>query len=59
MRYSQRELLCATAAAGLLFASPAVAQTESGELEEVVVTAQKRAESVQDVPAAISALNRS
>ena len=36
--------------------SAAYAQTSSGGLEEIVVTAQKRQESLQDVPVAIQAL---
>jgi outer membrane receptor protein involved in Fe transport len=45
------------ASAALLAAmSAAYAQTTSGGLEEIVVTAQKRQESLQDVPVAIQAL---
>jgi len=45
------------ASAALLTAmSAAYAQTTSGGLEEIVVTAQKRQESLQDVPLAIQAL---
>jgi outer membrane receptor protein involved in Fe transport len=45
------------ASAALLAAmSAAYAQTTSGSLEEIVVTAQKRQESLQDVPLAIQAL---
>jgi outer membrane receptor protein involved in Fe transport len=45
------------ASAALLTAmSAAYAQTTSGGLEEIVVTAQKRQESLQDVPLAVQAL---
>jgi iron complex outermembrane receptor protein len=45
------------AVAALPFASTAIGQTSSGlSLEEVVVTARKREESLQDVPVAISAV---
>lgn len=45
------------ASAALLTAmSAAYAQTTSGGLEEIVVTAQKRQESLQDVPVAIQAI---
>ena len=49
----------ASAVAAVLAASPtqvAWAQAASGGLEEVVVTAQRRSESLQDVPLAITAL---
>jgi iron complex outermembrane receptor protein len=50
--------LSATAAiAAAIVVSPAAAQSGSGGgLEEIVVTAQKREESLQDVPIAVSAL---
>ena len=47
----------AATTAGALTAVPAIAQEESAAgLEEVVVTARKRAESLQDVPVAVTAL---
>jgi len=49
----------ASAVAAVLAASPAqvvLAQATSGGLEEVVVTAQRRAENLQDVPLAITAM---
>lgn len=48
--------LLAASAAVLCAAQPALAQ-ESGEIEEVVVTAQKRAENIQDVPLSIMAVS--
>ena len=59
LRYS----LLISAAAGGLLASSASAQTASapsqdtGQLQEIVVTAQKRAENLQKVPVAVSAFN--
>jgi len=38
-----------------LFAGPAAAQTP-GVLEEIIVTAQKREQSLEDVPASVSAI---
>ncbi len=43
------------AALGAALVSPALAQEETQTLEEITVTAQKRAQNVQDVPIAISA----
>lgn len=54
------QVLClAVAAVGSTYVSPAVAQeaTRSATLEEVVVTAQRRAETLQEVPLAVTALN--
>ena len=47
----------ALALTGLL-AAPAAAQME-GVLEEIVVTAQKREQSLEDVPASVSAISSS
>lgn len=49
-------MLVAGASALALVVPAAVAQTASVGLEEIVVTAQKRAENVQEVPIAISAV---
>jgi len=62
---SLRALLCASGAIGGLTASPAhaaasdavAASPSSTEIGELIVTAQKRSESVQTVPAAISAIS--
>ncbi len=40
-----------------LYAGGAIAQEESVGLEEIVVTARKRQESIQDVPVAVSAIS--
>jgi iron complex outermembrane receptor protein len=41
-----------------LIATPALAQSGGTQLEEVVVTAQKRAQNLQDVPISITALTQ-
>jgi len=54
-------LLLGAAASAVSMASPAVAQDEAvgtGGLEEIVVTAQKREQSLQDVPIAVTALTQ-
>jgi outer membrane receptor protein involved in Fe transport len=48
--------LAAVSTVALMCAAPAVAQT-SNEIEEIVVTAQKRTESLQDVGIAVTALS--
>ncbi|MDP3749133.1 MAG: TonB-dependent receptor, partial [Phenylobacterium sp.] len=60
---SRRKLLAAGVAAAALagVALPAIAQTESAPsnvIEELVVTAQKKAEALQDVPIAVSAFDQ-
>ncbi|HEX2559823.1 TonB-dependent receptor [Phenylobacterium sp.] len=47
------------AASSLTLGSAALAQTASTTLDEVIVTAQKREESIQDVPIAVSAFSES
>ena len=61
MKRLKREKLAATlstAVTGLLLVHGAAAGSDFA-IEEVIVTAQKRAESVQEIPAAISALSAS
>jgi len=55
MQKNLASLLAATFV-GPLFAPAAWSQTESAQLEEVVVTARRRLESVSDVPISITAL---
>ena len=54
-------LLCSAAASFVAIATPALAQedtaTETVGIGDIVVTAQKRAENIQDVPIAISAVS--
>ena len=46
-----------TSAAHAQEAAPAAEETTTGGLDEIIVTAQKRSESLQDTPLAISAIN--
>ena len=54
-RTSRLWALAATHAASLLAVPPVLAATESGQIEEIVVTARQRAENIEDVPATITA----
>jgi len=56
MPYAHLGLRCASIAAAVLPFSVAIAQ-ESDSLEEVIVTAQKREERLQDVPISVTALS--
>src|SRR5438067_13142599 len=44
------------ASCGAAAAEPAAGTTEGGALEEIIVTAQKREQSIQDVPCSMQAL---
>lgn len=58
-RSRQRMWLCATTGLALASLTPSARAQDAaapGMLEEVIVTAQKRRESIQDVPVAVSAL---
>jgi iron complex outermembrane receptor protein len=60
LRAWRKAAMASTALAGLLLAGQARAADEPvASLDEVVVTAQKRAERLQDVPVAVSALSGS
>src|SRR5580700_4987742 len=52
------KFICTALVSGsLMVIQPAPAQTSSNSLDEIVVTAQRRAERLQDVPEAITALS--
>jgi len=58
MKYSHTRLSLSILASSMAFATLSVEAVESGfELEEVVVTAQKRAQDLQDVPIAVTAMD--
>lgn len=54
MKYTQRKTPLASA---VLLSLPLLAQAQTPVLEEVIVTAQKRAQSLQDVPVSVSAIS--
>ncbi len=58
MHFNRKPLVIglAAAVAGFTITPQALAQSESLAIEEVVVTARKRTENLQDVPIAISAI---
>jgi iron complex outermembrane receptor protein len=64
MKFTQTKYACALSKAALLAgsvlaATPALAQSDDGfQLEEVVVTAQKRQQNLQDVPIAVTAITQ-
>src|SRR5690606_23272568 len=56
----KKGLLGSTAVLACLMAAPVMAQSQmeaSAGLDEIIVTAQKRSENLQDTPLSISALN--
>ena len=61
--YARTSLVSSVSALAMLAGTPALAQTEQAEqeadvgIEEIVVTAQRQAESLQDVPIAVSAFS--
>ena len=56
-RYASRRLVLTAAISGILYATAPSVMAADFSLEEVVVTARKTEESVQDVPVAISAFS--
>ncbi|WP_374452880.1 TonB-dependent receptor [Phenylobacterium sp.] len=57
LRTAPRARWFAASAICALLGTPAAAQTAGAELEELVVTAQRRSENLQNVPMAVSALS--
>jgi len=50
--------LGSTSAIALLFATPVQAQSTDGAFDEIIVTATKRTENIQDVPVSVTALTQ-
>ena len=57
-RYLSRSILMACATAGSIWSSPLVAQEGVAVLEEIVVTARRREERLQDVPISMTIFNQ-
>lgn len=55
LRRAYRATLLTTIVSAIAF--PAFAQSNDGALEEIIVTAQKRAQSLQDVPSSVAAVS--
>ncbi|MEM7569083.1 MAG: TonB-dependent receptor [Pseudomonadota bacterium] len=55
--FTKSLLLASAASAGLTAAPAAMAQDDGLGLEEILVTAQRRAQSIQDIPIAVSAFD--
>ena len=60
MTFSRKYLLMMATAASFIFTAPVQAQSDDGvrQLEEIVVFARKREESLQDVPVSISVIGK-
>src|SRR5690606_35165629 len=55
--HMKSSLMLAAGAAAALGTLPATAQDDAGGLEEITITAQRRAENIQDVPIAVTAVS--
>ncbi|HKT53740.1 MAG TPA: TonB-dependent receptor plug domain-containing protein, partial [Caulobacteraceae bacterium] len=58
MNQPLKRLLCTSAAVWTMSAAAALAAEPANQIEEVVVTAQKRAQSLQDIGVAVSAIGK-
>lgn len=57
LRYNHRKTSLASAVAIALLGSSGLAQAQAVVLEEIVVTAQKRSESIQDIPSTVNVID--
>ena len=56
-RYNDRSTSLASAVALALLGSSGLAQAQDAMLEEIIVTAQKRSESIQDIPSTVNVID--
>ena len=56
-RYNHRSTSLASAVAIALLGSSGLAQAQEAMLEEIIVTAQKRSESIQDIPSTVNVID--